>query len=98
MDPIDCGICVLRPWRASDAPIITPLLGDRDVCNNLRDRVSSMIRPIVGIPIEVAVGFENSSRRHFLDNVIRQFLEQWQQADQGLPELREAQDYLKKVP
>ena len=28
----------------------------------------------------------------------RQFLEQWQQADQGLPELLEAQDYLKKVP
>ena len=28
----------------------------------------------------------------------KQFLEQWQQADQGLPELLEAQDYLKKVP
>ncbi|HET6648304.1 MAG TPA: hypothetical protein VFH01_13335 [Pyrinomonadaceae bacterium] len=28
----------------------------------------------------------------------RQFLEQWQQADQKLPELLEAQDYLKKTP
>ena len=37
--PIDCGTCVLRPWRASDAPIITPLLGDRDVWINLSDRV-----------------------------------------------------------
>lgn len=36
---IDCGTCVLRPWRASDAPIITPLLGDRDVWINLSDRV-----------------------------------------------------------
>ena len=36
---IDCGICVLRTWRASDAPIITPLLGDRDVWINLSDRV-----------------------------------------------------------
>ena len=37
--PIDCGRCVLRPWRASDAPLITPLLGDRDVWINLSDRV-----------------------------------------------------------
>lgn len=37
--PIDCGACVLRPWRASDAPIITPLLGDREVWLNLSDRV-----------------------------------------------------------
>ena len=37
--PIDCGCCVLRPWRASDAPIVTPLLGDRDVWLNLSDRV-----------------------------------------------------------
>lgn len=37
--PIDCGCCVLRPWRTSDAPIITPLLGDRDVWINLSDRV-----------------------------------------------------------
>jgi [ribosomal protein S5]-alanine N-acetyltransferase len=37
--PIDCGPCVLRPWRASDAPVITPLLGDRDVWINLSDRV-----------------------------------------------------------
>lgn len=37
--PIDCGSCVLRPWRMSDAPIITPLLGDRDVWINLSDRV-----------------------------------------------------------
>ena len=37
--PIDCGRCLLRPWRASDAPIITPLLGDRDVWINLSDRV-----------------------------------------------------------
>lgn len=37
--PIDCGACVLRPWRASDAPVITPLLGDRDVWRNLSDRV-----------------------------------------------------------
>jgi ribosomal-protein-alanine N-acetyltransferase len=37
--PIDCGVCVLRPWRLSDAPVITPLLGDRDVWLNLSDRV-----------------------------------------------------------
>ena len=36
---IDCGSCVLRPWRTSDAPIITPLLGDQDVWINLSDRV-----------------------------------------------------------
>ena len=36
---IDCGTCVLRPWRASDAPVITPLLGDKDVWINLSDRV-----------------------------------------------------------
>ncbi len=36
---IDCGTCVLRAWRMSDAPIITPLLGDRDVWINLSDRV-----------------------------------------------------------
>jgi RimJ/RimL family protein N-acetyltransferase len=36
---IDCGVCVLRPWRASDAPDITPLIGDKDVWLNLSDRV-----------------------------------------------------------
>ena len=36
---IDCGVCVLRPWRASDAPVVTPLLGERDVWINLSDRV-----------------------------------------------------------
>ena len=32
-------MCVLRPWRASDAAAITPLIGDRDVWINLSDRV-----------------------------------------------------------
>lgn len=37
--PIDCGRCALRPWRTSDAAIIAPLIGDRDVWINLSDRV-----------------------------------------------------------
>ena len=37
--PIDCGACVLRPWRAADATLITPQLNDRDVWINLSDRV-----------------------------------------------------------
>ena len=36
---IDCGSCVLRPWRATDAKIITPLMNDREVWINLSDRV-----------------------------------------------------------
>jgi len=36
---IDCGVCVLRPFQASDAESITPLLNDRDVWINLSDRV-----------------------------------------------------------
>jgi [ribosomal protein S5]-alanine N-acetyltransferase len=36
---IDCGTCVLRPYRATDAKIITPLMNDRDVWINLSDRV-----------------------------------------------------------
>ena len=30
-------------------------------------------------------------------DLYKQLLKQWQQADEGLPELREAQDYLKKA-
>jgi ribosomal-protein-alanine N-acetyltransferase len=37
--PIDCGSCRLRPWRPSDAPIITPLIGEKEVWLNLSDRV-----------------------------------------------------------
>ena len=37
--PIDCGVCVLRPWRLSDAPVITPLIGEKEVWLNLSDRV-----------------------------------------------------------
>ena len=36
---IDCGSCVLRPFRESDAKIITPLLNDRSVWLNLSDRI-----------------------------------------------------------
>jgi len=36
---IDCGACVLRPWRASDAKVITPLMNDKAVWINLSDRV-----------------------------------------------------------
>ena len=36
---IDCGVCVLRPWRATDAKVITPLMNDREVWLNLSDRV-----------------------------------------------------------
>ena len=36
---IDCGTCVLRPYRAADARIITPLMNDREVWLNLSDRV-----------------------------------------------------------
>lgn len=36
---VDCEGCVLRPWRASDAKLITPQLNDRDVWLNLSDRV-----------------------------------------------------------
>ena len=36
---VDCGVCVLRPWRAADAKIITPLMNDRSVWINLSDRV-----------------------------------------------------------
>jgi ribosomal-protein-alanine N-acetyltransferase len=36
---VDCGPCVLRPWRATDAKIITPLMNDRSVWINLSDRV-----------------------------------------------------------
>ena len=36
---IDCGVCVLRPWRATDAKTITPLMNDREVWLNLSDRV-----------------------------------------------------------
>ena len=36
---IDCGTCVLRPYRPADAKIITPLMNDRSVWINLSDRV-----------------------------------------------------------
>jgi ribosomal-protein-alanine N-acetyltransferase len=36
---IECGPCVIRTYRASDAEFITPLLNDRDVWLNLSDRV-----------------------------------------------------------
>lgn len=36
---VDCGVCVLRPWRAADAKIITPLMNDHAVWINLSDRV-----------------------------------------------------------
>jgi ribosomal-protein-alanine N-acetyltransferase len=35
---LQCGVCVLRPWRESDAAAITPHANDRDVWLNLRDR------------------------------------------------------------
>jgi [ribosomal protein S5]-alanine N-acetyltransferase len=36
---IDCGPCVLRPFRESDAKVITPMLNDRAVWLNLSDRI-----------------------------------------------------------
>ena len=36
---IDCGTCVLRPFRPDDAPVITPLLNNRRIWLNLSDRV-----------------------------------------------------------
>ncbi len=35
---LQCGVCLLRPWRASDAAPITRHANDRDVWLNLRDR------------------------------------------------------------
>src|SRR5256712_12294902 len=35
---LHCGICLVRPWRESDAAAITPHANDRDVWLNLRDR------------------------------------------------------------
>lgn len=35
---IDCGICVLRQFQASDAPHIAALANERDIWINLRDR------------------------------------------------------------
>ena len=35
---LQCGACLLRPWRESDAAAITPHANDRDVWLNLRDR------------------------------------------------------------
>ena len=34
---LDCGVCVLRAWRKSDATHITPHANDREVWANLRD-------------------------------------------------------------
>lgn len=36
---IDCGVCVLRPFRPDDAESIAPLLNEREVWLNLSDRV-----------------------------------------------------------
>lgn len=35
---IDCGVCVLRPFRAEDAPSLAELANDRDIWINVRDR------------------------------------------------------------
>src|SRR5207249_9023799 len=35
---LECGVCVLRTWRESDAAPITRHANDRDVWLNLRDR------------------------------------------------------------
>jgi RimJ/RimL family protein N-acetyltransferase len=38
MTPIDCGVCVLRPWRAGDLESLVRHADDRDVSRTLRDR------------------------------------------------------------
>ena len=35
---IDCGVCVLRPWRESDAEELQAIGNDREVTQFLRDR------------------------------------------------------------
>jgi RimJ/RimL family protein N-acetyltransferase len=35
---LQCGVCLLRSWRKSDAALITRHANDRDVWLNLRDR------------------------------------------------------------
>jgi RimJ/RimL family protein N-acetyltransferase len=38
MKPIDCGVCLIRPWRESDAQELRAIADDREVTQYLRDR------------------------------------------------------------
>jgi len=38
MNPIDCGVCIIRPWHESDAEQLQAIANDREVTQYLRDR------------------------------------------------------------